>query len=178
MRGVRAATNCSRLGMLALSPTTGVKTGKAQNRKWFPVCPRKRASRFRTTPSANPSRTPPSRHRASRRSRASNCSRETRRPAWRGAPAADTRIVGIRDRRDRLRRLPGPVARLAGASGGEAFIDKALHRFWRIAQRPARARPAFQLTAQHVAVCIGSRPRQSVLMRTVARTCESNDGCQ
>src|SRR5262245_29220901 len=28
--------------MSALSPTSGVKTGKTQNRKWFAVCPRKR----------------------------------------------------------------------------------------------------------------------------------------
>jgi len=100
-----------------------------------PLCPRKRASRFRTTPSANPSRTPPSRPRASRCSRTSNCSRETRRPAWRGAPAADTR----RDRRYRLRRL----ARLAGTS---AVVVEGL---WLVSW--GFANPSFRLATTDIA---------------------------
>src|SRR5215475_907982 len=48
MRGVRTATNCSGLGMSALSPTTGVKTGKAQYQQMlFRFCPRKRTSDLR-----------------------------------------------------------------------------------------------------------------------------------
>jgi hypothetical protein len=35
LRGMRTATNCSGLGMSALGPTTGVKTGKAQNQQMF-----------------------------------------------------------------------------------------------------------------------------------------------
>src|SRR5262249_30462116 len=41
VRGARTATNCSGLGMSALSPTTGVKTGKAQNQQTFSSLPPK-----------------------------------------------------------------------------------------------------------------------------------------
>src|SRR5262249_43765616 len=52
-----------------------VKTGKTQNRKWFPVLPPRAdlPPDLRTTPAASASRTPPSRPRASARSRRSAC---------------------------------------------------------------------------------------------------------
>jgi hypothetical protein len=82
---MRAATNCSGLGITALAPTTGVKTGKTQNQQMFSGLPPKTdlPPDLRTTPAASFSRTPPSRPRASARSRASECPLCGGRRRWR-----------------------------------------------------------------------------------------------
>src|SRR6516165_8469091 len=71
---MRAATNCSGLGISALAPTTGVKTGKTQNQQMFSGLPPKAdLVNLRITPAASSWRTPPSPPRASARSRGSAC---------------------------------------------------------------------------------------------------------
>src|SRR6516164_7447344 len=70
--------NCDQLfwaGNVGSGSHEPAKTGKAQNQQMFSGCPRKRnlPPDLRTTPAASFSRTPPSRPRASPRSRASAC---------------------------------------------------------------------------------------------------------
>jgi len=71
-RHQRSATNCSGLAMSALgSHDRGQNPKSSVSANAFPVCPRQET--YRTTPAANSLRMPPSRPRASLRSRASAC---------------------------------------------------------------------------------------------------------
>src|SRR5262245_57635928 len=65
MRGVQTATNCSRLGMSALRPTTRSKPERLRIRQMLSALPPKAdlPPDLRTTPAASPWRTPPSRPR-------------------------------------------------------------------------------------------------------------------